>query len=75
MLEVLASEECLPESLHMWLSNMKREERGRLDGCSEGTQGAENKVYHLVDDGQKHICLSACSTHERYRQWKKIWFC
>lgn len=54
LLEVLASEECLPETLHAWLSN-KRKKRGRLDGCSEGTQGAENKVYHLLEDGQKHI--------------------
>lgn len=38
----------MPETLHMWLSDMKRKERGKLDCCLEGAQV----------DGQKHICLS-----------------
>lgn len=42
----------------MWLSDMKRKERGKLDCCLEGAQVDGNKRCHLLADGQKHICLS-----------------
>jgi len=81
-LEVLAPEECLPETLHMWLPKRKRKKRGRLGGCSEGSQGGGNKVYRLLADGQKPICLSQAGLRgigsvrkfafiktEKYRLW------